>query len=129
MKDEQLNAFISYEDRQFIKELEDKIDKNNWEISKLIQQRSDLESANSEYHEKICKIKNKAVLLVYANCPHEWQETITGMGSHCEYRNWCKHGKHSDIGYYDYRDNNYHTICKICGLVEGQPINITTCKL
>jgi len=126
MKDEQLNKFLAYEDRQYIRELESKISKNKYEISILIQQRSNLESANHEYHEKICKIKNKATLLVYANCPHEWQETITGVGS-CKYDKWCKHGKYTDYGRYDYRENYYHSICKICGLVEGEPINFKTC--
>jgi len=129
MKDEQLNVFISYEDKQYIEELENKISKNNWEISDLIQQRSNLESANHEYHEKICKIKNKATLLVYANCPHEWERTITGTGSYCKYENWCEHGKYPNHGYYDYRDNQFHTICKICGLVEGEPINFRTCSI
>jgi hypothetical protein len=128
MKDEQLNAFISYEDRQYIQELESKISKNNWEISKLIQQRSNLESENKEYYEKICKIKNKATLLVYANCPHQWEQTMTGMGS-CKYGKWCDHEKYRYNGYFDHRENYYHLICKICGLVEGQPINIKTCNL
>jgi hypothetical protein len=129
MKDEQLNKFLAYEDIQYIKELESKIKINISEIGVLTQQISDLESTNREYHEKICRIKNKATLLVYANCPHEWEKTQTGQGPHCIYGNWCEHGKphneYYDSGYYGYA--KYHIVCKICGLVEGQPINFKTC--
>src|SRR5687768_15194142 len=111
-----IEDFMTKEDLQRLKDLRNQIDKAKWEKGTLQTKISDLNTYIDHWKEEMCRLENKARLLYYANCPHEFELTITGSGS-CRYDRWCEHGR--SIGYhasYYMGEQLHHMICKICGL-------------